>query len=198
LVGRSPVFSTVPHTHLYGLLFSVLWPLAAERCFYSRHILHVDELVPRMLEAECSVLVSSPTALKQLARHTDAEALRGSCQAVFSSGGPLATESAHAIARRVGRPPIEVLGSTETGGIAWRTQDPMGSDDRWTPFDSVDVSRDLREAVVLEVREDGLLLRGRRDGRLSWEATYREAARERESWRDLEATLADGLDEVAW
>jgi antitoxin MazE len=56
----------------------------------------------------------------------------------------------------------------------------------------------IREAVVLEVREDGLLLRGRRDGRLSWETTYREAARERESWRDLEATLADGLDEVAW
>jgi antitoxin MazE len=56
----------------------------------------------------------------------------------------------------------------------------------------------VREAVVLEVREEGLLLRGKRDGRLSWEETYRECARERENWRDLEGTLADGLDEEGW
>lgn len=148
LVGSSLVFSTVPHRHVYGLLFGVLWPLAAERCFYSRHILHVDELVPRMLEAESSVLASSPTTLKHLARHPDTEALRGKCGAVFSSGGPLATESAHAIARRLGRPPIEVLGSTETGGIAWRKQDPIGGDDRWTPFDAVDISREADTGVL--------------------------------------------------
>jgi len=56
----------------------------------------------------------------------------------------------------------------------------------------------IRDAAVLEVREDGLLLRGKRDGRLSWEETYRECAREREDWKDLEGTLADGLDEDAW
>jgi antitoxin MazE len=55
----------------------------------------------------------------------------------------------------------------------------------------------IREAVVLEVREDGLLLKGKRDGRLSWEETYRACARERENWKDLEATLADGLDDEA-
>jgi antitoxin MazE len=56
----------------------------------------------------------------------------------------------------------------------------------------------IREAVVLEVREEGLLLRGKGDGRWSWEETYRAAARERENWKDLEGTLADGLDEDAW
>jgi len=56
----------------------------------------------------------------------------------------------------------------------------------------------IREAVVLEVRDDGLLLRSKRDGRLSWEETYRACTREREDWRDLEGTLADGLDEESW
>jgi antitoxin MazE len=56
----------------------------------------------------------------------------------------------------------------------------------------------IREAVVLEVRDEGLLLRGKRDGRLTWEETYRESVRERENWRDLEGTLADGLDEEVW
>jgi antitoxin MazE len=56
----------------------------------------------------------------------------------------------------------------------------------------------IREAVVLEVRDDGLLLKGKRDGKLSWEETYRACARERENWKDLEATLADGLDEEVW
>jgi antitoxin MazE len=56
----------------------------------------------------------------------------------------------------------------------------------------------IREAMVLEVREDGLLLKAGRDGKLSWEETYRASAREREDWTDLDATLADGLDQEAW
>jgi antitoxin MazE len=56
----------------------------------------------------------------------------------------------------------------------------------------------IREAIVLEVRDDGLLLRSKRDGRLSWEETYRACARARENWKDLEGTLADGLDEEGW
>ena len=56
----------------------------------------------------------------------------------------------------------------------------------------------IREAVVLEVREEGLLLKGKRDGKLTWEETYRASARERENWKDFETTLADGLDDEAW
>jgi len=52
----------------------------------------------------------------------------------------------------------------------------------------------IKEALVLEAREEGLLLRGKKDKRLTWEETYREAAREKEDWSDLDATLADGID----
>jgi antitoxin MazE len=56
----------------------------------------------------------------------------------------------------------------------------------------------IGEAVVLQVREDGLLLRAKGDDRLSWEETYKEASREAEDWSDLESTVADGLDKVPW
>ena len=52
---------------------------------------------------------------------------------------------------------------------------------------------EIGDALVLEAREEGLLLRGRKDKRLSWEETYRAAAREKEDWSDLDATLADGI-----
>jgi antitoxin MazE len=52
---------------------------------------------------------------------------------------------------------------------------------------------EIKDALVLEAREDGLLLRGKKDKRLTWEETYREAAREKEDWSDLDATVADGI-----
>ena len=57
----------------------------------------------------------------------------------------------------------------------------------------------IRDAVVVEEREEGLLLRSKQDKRLSWEDTYKEMAREREDWSDLDAAVADGLDpEEKW
>ena len=51
----------------------------------------------------------------------------------------------------------------------------------------------MRESMVLEERADGLLLRSKKDKRLSWEDTFKQMAREKEDWSDLDATLADGL-----
>jgi antitoxin MazE len=50
----------------------------------------------------------------------------------------------------------------------------------------------------MEEREAGLLLRSKRDERLSWEDTYKEMAREREDFRDLDTTIGDGLDKERW
>jgi len=53
---------------------------------------------------------------------------------------------------------------------------------------------EIKDALVLEAREEGLLLRGKKDKRLTWEETYREAAREKEDWSDLDTTVADGIE----
>ena len=52
----------------------------------------------------------------------------------------------------------------------------------------------IGDAVIVEEREEGLLLRSKKDQRLSWEDTYKEMAREREDWSDLDTAVADGLN----
>ena len=49
------------------------------------------------------------------------------------------------------------------------------------------------DSLILEETEDGVFLRGAAN-RLSWEDTFRAMAAEGEDWRDLDATVADGLD----
>jgi 3-hydroxymyristoyl/3-hydroxydecanoyl-(acyl carrier protein) dehydratase len=60
-------------------------------------------------------------------------------RAVFSSGGPLTLEAAQEYAAAYGAAPLEVYGSTETGGIAWRRQDRT---DAWQPIAGIEVRRD--------------------------------------------------------
>ena len=50
---------------------------------------------------------------------------------IFSSGSALAYDTAQKTEKLMKSVPIEILGSTETGGIAYRTQN---NDDWWTPF----------------------------------------------------------------
>ncbi len=56
----------------------------------------------------------------------------------------------------------------------------------------------IGEVVVLEEREEGLLLRSKKDKRLTWDETFKDMARERENWSDFDATVADGLDKEPW
>lgn len=50
------------------------------------------------------------------------------------------------------------------------------------------------DSLVVEESDDGVFLRGGTVNKLSWEDTYRAMAAEGESWSDLDATVADGLD----
>jgi antitoxin MazE len=56
----------------------------------------------------------------------------------------------------------------------------------------------IRDAVIVEENDRGLLLRSTNDRRLSWEETYREMATSREDWTDWENVVADGLDKEPW
>jgi len=141
-LGNATVFSTASHQHLYCLVIGLLWPLCSGRPFERRHYLHAAELVPPMRESGDSVLVSVPTHLKRFVRHSRATELKGSCRAVFSSGGPLPAQTAHDVANLLGSPPIEILGSTETGVIGWRHQEAGNPDDLWTPTPSVRIQRE--------------------------------------------------------
>jgi acyl-coenzyme A synthetase/AMP-(fatty) acid ligase len=152
-LGHAEIFSTVSHQHIYGLLFQILWPLAAGRVFQAHACEFLEELFPALEERDC-VLVSSPAHLKRLPEERDSVKKSDRLRAVFSSGGPLHFANAQEAARVLGSVPIEVYGSSETGGIAWRRQDSPESE-RWIPFDRVGW-RIETETGVLAVRSPHL------------------------------------------
>jgi acyl-CoA synthetase (AMP-forming)/AMP-acid ligase II len=140
LAGDATVLGSVPHHHIYGLLFRVLWPLAAGRAF-DRAI----SIEPRHLQAriaQCghggSVVVSTPSQLSRWPELDGFASLSPAPRVFFSSGGPLAADAASKYAEVFGAAPIEIYGSTETGGIAWRRQDKT---DAWQALTGIEVHR---------------------------------------------------------
>ena len=175
LEDAAVVLATVSHQHIYGLLFSVLWPLAAGRPYVARRIEHPEEIIASPHGA--CVLVASPAHLKRLPEEIDWSRARRAVRAVFSSGGPLPPEAAEAALSLLGRSPIEVYGSSETGGIAWRQRARHG--DTWRALPEVQwrLDGELLEvrsphlyvdawwttSDVAEPAEGGFVLRGRAD-----------------------------------
>ena len=141
LLKGNRVHSTVSHQHIYGLLFRILWPLCSGVPF-ARHNLEYPEQILSHANKQ-SVLISSPALLKRLKHETKPAQLAG----VFSSGGPLPTESAHQALNLLGHFPIEVFGSTETGGIAFRQQ--QSAQTPWQLFDCIEASLNSENCIKL-------------------------------------------------
>ncbi|MCD6585753.1 MAG: AbrB/MazE/SpoVT family DNA-binding domain-containing protein [Desulfobacteraceae bacterium] len=53
----------------------------------------------------------------------------------------------------------------------------------------------LKNSILLEETDRGLLLRKKEDSKLSWEDTYKAMADDKESWDDFSTTLLDGLED---
>ena len=135
-VGAVAVVSTVSHQHIYGLLFRVLWPLAAGRPVHALRHEFPETLAPALAAGPC-LLLASPAHLKRLPEHLDWQGAAAQLRAVFSSGGMLEPEASLHARSLLGQAPIEVYGSSETGGVAWR-QRGAGTADDWTPFPGVE------------------------------------------------------------
>lgn len=134
--------ATVSHQHIYGLLFRVMWPLLSGRTADDCACAYWEELAGRMAGA---TLIASPAHLTRLPPHEDFFAMPP--KLVFSSGQVLSADAALACKRAMGAAPFEVLGSTETGGIAWRRQDE--ADAPWTPFANIVVAANEEGALIV-------------------------------------------------
>jgi len=150
--ANAEIISTVTHQHIYGLLFKVLWPLATGRAIHAHTQLFPEELI-RLIASRSCALISSPAHLKRLPIHLNWAGQR--LCAVFSSGGVLPAAVAQSTEKLLGQCPIEIFGSSETGGIGWRRR-VTKTDDCWTPMPNVEW-RISSADELMEVRSPHLL-----------------------------------------
>jgi len=144
--------ATVLHQHIYGLLFRVLWPLAAGHLLGTEFLSYPEELEARLSQPGPKVLISSPAMLGRLPDHFDWAVASQGLRGIFSSGGPLSPEASARALALLGHSPTEVFGSSETGGIAWRRRAEQG--DAWNPLPGVQVR--LVDGGCLSVRSGHL------------------------------------------
>jgi len=137
-MNQTLVTSSVYGFHLYGLLFRLLWPLAVHRPFSRQTIFMPEDLEKSLQEHPRQCFISGPAILKRFCEFSWLKK-QPSPRLVFSSGGPLACEVSNQWEAIFGQHPIEILGSTETGGIAEKSfkQNPPS----WKIFDSVLIDR---------------------------------------------------------
>lgn len=133
--AQTQVLATVSHQHIYGLLFRVLWPLAAGRPIHAQRLPFIEDLLPALPDGARALLVASPAHLKRLPMALADGPLKERVACVFSSGGPLPTDALPDCLRVFGRAPIEVYGSSETGGVAWRQR--QTAQPGWKPLPGV-------------------------------------------------------------
>ncbi|MNG72474.1 Plipastatin synthase subunit B [compost metagenome] len=142
-LGDAWIIGSVCTQHIYGLLFRVLWPLCAGRGFERRQLPFPEELQRASRAHPTFAWVASPALLKRMGDNLDWPALRP-VRKVFSSGGELPAEAAQRLQQRLGQWPTEILGSSETGGIAWRQGQAA-----WQPFAGVRLSQDEHGALLI-------------------------------------------------
>jgi acyl-coenzyme A synthetase/AMP-(fatty) acid ligase len=145
-LGAATIFASVPHRHIYGLLFRLFWPLAAGRPFDRATCTEPRELAQRLAQRGRGVLVSSPAQLSRWLELPGVDEIAAAPCVFFSSGAPLAEATALGYARHFGAAPVEIYGSTETGGIAWRQQH---ADQAWSALPGVQVRCEAAGSALL-------------------------------------------------
>jgi acyl-coenzyme A synthetase/AMP-(fatty) acid ligase/3-hydroxymyristoyl/3-hydroxydecanoyl-(acyl carrier protein) dehydratase len=137
------VLATVPAQHIYGLLVGVLVPLCSGAAIVLGTPLHAEAVAARVRESSATVLASVPAHLRGLAA-LDTAAL-GGVRLIVSSGAPLEADTAAAL-ERFGARLAELLGSTETGGIALR----VPPEEWWRPLPGVSVATGAENQLLLD------------------------------------------------
>ena len=168
--------STVSQHHIYGILFSIFLPFTAGVPFRRTRIEFPEEL-EKLSDTEY-MIITVPAFLKRAVEMEQSSGLSLASPWVFTSGGILDRETAEKTSEVIGFWPVEVYGSTETSGIAWRQS---SSGPEWTAFDNAQISQNqdgcliirspyikdpagFETADLVEILDDGrFLLKGRID-----------------------------------
>lgn len=128
------MLASVSHQHIYGLLFKLLLPLSLGQSFYREQVVYPEYLhdVQQYISEKGidQYLITSPALLKRCIGQFDF----AKAKQIFSSGGRLESGIRQHYSQHI----VEVLGSTETGGIATRFED----DSSWQAMADVEIRVD--------------------------------------------------------
>ena len=133
------LLATVPLSHFYGLLFGVLLPLRTGARVVSHEALLPADIAALIARASVDLMVSTPAHLRAMAAIHMPRGLH-----VVTSGARLPAELHMSLVSDLGWQVTDVLGSTETGGIAIRRRPMHG----WTPLPGARVTAPDGQLVV--------------------------------------------------
>lgn len=122
--------TTVSQHHIYGFLFGISLPFTLGVPFRRTRITFPEEF--ETLNDEKYIVIATPAFLKRTVEIEEKLPLKDTW--IFTSGGACSPELAVKTQKVFGFCPLEVYGSTETSGIAYRQQNKDGL--KFTPFDN--------------------------------------------------------------
>ncbi|MEP0355419.1 AMP-binding protein [Paraglaciecola sp.] len=133
--------STVPHQHIYGLLYKILWPMNKGHQFVPQGFEYPEQMANQIAKDDCisTTIISSPAQLQRMIADNPLLAVKDKVTNIFSSGGPLDAQKNLGLQDVLQCTLIEVFGSTETGGIGWRCRKSIQDED-WHIFNEVNIS----------------------------------------------------------
>ena len=139
--GIKKVVVTVPFIHLYGTLFGLLYPMINDiDIVIKEHFLPHDLLD---LINPYTMVVTTPLYIKALNKLSEKKDLS---KALFiSSTAHLDEESIQSFNTRYHADIMQIFGSTETGGIAYK----LNTSVLWKPFEKVAISTNKKEELVV-------------------------------------------------
>jgi len=137
--------ATVSQHHIYGFLFTISLPFAAGVPFRRTRIEFPSEF--EKFSDEKYMIIAVPAFLKRTNDAQGENPLPLKEPFIFTSGGVLLPEVAERTNEVFGFWPVEVYGSTETAGIAWR-QSKNGLE--WTLFDNAKIWKNSSGCLVIK------------------------------------------------
>lgn len=184
---KRKLIATVSQHHIYGFLFTMSLPFTLAVPFRRRRIEFPEEF--EIFDDDQYMIIAVPAFLKRT--NMEMKAVNNTEDAakakklplknpwIFTSGGVLYPDVAQDTLKIFGFCPMEVYGSTETSGIAYRQQ--TKDEQIWTPFDNAKIWKNdagcltiispyikdpagFATGDLVEIFDDGrFLLKGRAD-----------------------------------
>lgn len=142
------VLATTASHHLYGLLFGVLAPWAGGASIVASPenepgTFHPEKIAALAWQHQATHLISVPAHLRALLQ---APVQLPTVRTIVSSAAPLSAADAQKLDEKFGARVLDVLGSTETGGLATRRASAPAI---WTPLPGVRVRLDEDNRLLI-------------------------------------------------